>query len=494
MCEEATRSPRGLLGAVFVLYVAAVSFTAWHHEPWFDEAQAWLIARDSGLIELLTDRLRYEGSPGLWHLLLAVPAKLGLPYRTISLISVTLAIATVFLFLRYSPFTWHVKALFPFGFFTIYQYAVVARSYVLMALVLVALAAVYHRRNERPVLWFFLLGLLANVNVHGFFIAGFLAAYHLVQLAIHRRQLPARTLRAHGVGAVVLGSIAVLEILQLLPPDDLSFPADSTNFRCMILLALPFTPRVVSSIPVLAFSAFLFWRRRLLLVWLGPTAAVLWIFVFKTASCWHEGIIYYYWVFCLWIALDAPPRAADRPPDAAAGQLAMAANVMMILVLAVQVYWGMICAARDVLYAYSGSQAASRYLAEHRLTDREIYACGYSTVSLLPYFPENIFDNYHGKRNPSYYLWAEGNALARPFDHARRQRPEFILVGVKTPRTKPQRTTGYTLRRRFLGALYWKDGFLEADSFYLYQRIDLAGPNHPERDQTALAGPHKPLE
>ncbi|HZB97850.1 MAG TPA: hypothetical protein VE219_04550, partial [Candidatus Sulfotelmatobacter sp.] len=30
---------------------ALLSFTEAHHEPWFDEAQAWLIARDSSITE-----------------------------------------------------------------------------------------------------------------------------------------------------------------------------------------------------------------------------------------------------------------------------------------------------------------------------------------------------------------------------------------------------------------------------------------------------------
>ena len=38
-----------------------------HHEPWSDEAQAWLMGRDTGFGDLLFRALRYEGSPGLWH-------------------------------------------------------------------------------------------------------------------------------------------------------------------------------------------------------------------------------------------------------------------------------------------------------------------------------------------------------------------------------------------------------------------------------------------
>ena len=60
-----------------------------HHEPWLDESQAWLIARDSSLGQLLVERVRYEGTPGIWHLLLWLCIRLGLPFAGLYLVSVT---------------------------------------------------------------------------------------------------------------------------------------------------------------------------------------------------------------------------------------------------------------------------------------------------------------------------------------------------------------------------------------------------------------------
>lgn len=80
-----------LLASAFLGWVACVVVGLVAHEPWFDEAQAWLLARDASLGELLFHRLRYEGHPPLWYLLLAVPAKLGLPYKTINLVSAAIA-------------------------------------------------------------------------------------------------------------------------------------------------------------------------------------------------------------------------------------------------------------------------------------------------------------------------------------------------------------------------------------------------------------------
>ena len=56
-----------ILTLIFTGGIAAVTA---HHEMWRDEIQAWLLARDSlSPLELLHN-IRYEGHPGLWHLIL----------------------------------------------------------------------------------------------------------------------------------------------------------------------------------------------------------------------------------------------------------------------------------------------------------------------------------------------------------------------------------------------------------------------------------------
>jgi hypothetical protein len=61
------------------IFSAILAIVGPHHEPWFD-AQAWLIARDATLWDLLAHRVRYEGSPGLWHLLLWFLSRAGMPF------------------------------------------------------------------------------------------------------------------------------------------------------------------------------------------------------------------------------------------------------------------------------------------------------------------------------------------------------------------------------------------------------------------------------
>ena len=52
------------------LYVILLCIVECFHESWFDEVQAWQIARSASLKEILFEVPHYEGHPQLWHLLL----------------------------------------------------------------------------------------------------------------------------------------------------------------------------------------------------------------------------------------------------------------------------------------------------------------------------------------------------------------------------------------------------------------------------------------
>ncbi len=64
-----------------VLFIICGYFVGINHESWADEAQHWLLARDCGILELINQRLKYEGHPLLWYLILKVFIFFKLPYE-----------------------------------------------------------------------------------------------------------------------------------------------------------------------------------------------------------------------------------------------------------------------------------------------------------------------------------------------------------------------------------------------------------------------------
>ncbi len=175
----------GKVPEIFVLlvYTAAHLGMAVVHEPFFDEAEAWQIARSVTLKTLFLETTHYEGHPPLWHLILMPFAKAGAPYElSLTLVSLTFMGTAVFLILWYAPFPRLVRLLLPFTYFFFYQYGVISRVYCVMTLAFVLLAIVYRRRNERPGMYVAVLALMCMTLAYGLIIAGGLAIVWLWEI------------------------------------------------------------------------------------------------------------------------------------------------------------------------------------------------------------------------------------------------------------------------------------------------------------------------
>ncbi len=141
-------------------------FTAFNHEMWRDEIQAWLLARDSASFFELFAHLKYEGHPGLWHLCLMPLSRITASPVIMQVFHLLIAGVTVYLFVRYAPFNWLQKFLFCFGYFVLYEYAVIARNYALGLLLLTFFCVLFRERYKRPLWIGGILFLLAHTSVH----------------------------------------------------------------------------------------------------------------------------------------------------------------------------------------------------------------------------------------------------------------------------------------------------------------------------------------
>ena len=182
------RSVEALPGKVpeilaLIIYAAAHLGMSLVHEPFFDEAEAWQIARSVSLKTLFLETTHYEGHPPLWHLILMPLAKAGAPYElSLTLVSLAFMGMAVFLILRYAPFPRLVRLLLPFTYFFFYQYGVISRVYCVLTLAFVLLAMAYRRRNERPGRYVAVLILLCVTMAYGLVIAGGLALVWLCEI------------------------------------------------------------------------------------------------------------------------------------------------------------------------------------------------------------------------------------------------------------------------------------------------------------------------
>lgn len=162
-----------VLSAVLAIYTVGEVFLAFRHEPWRDESQAWLIARDATLADLFGGLLSDEGHPALWYLLLMPFAKLGAPYQTMVVISmIVMLTAMVTLYVADIPL-W-IKLVVPFTPLAVYNLPVMSRSYCLMALFCALIIAGYPNRLRHPWTFAVLVALLFQIHVWMFGFAGML--------------------------------------------------------------------------------------------------------------------------------------------------------------------------------------------------------------------------------------------------------------------------------------------------------------------------------
>lgn len=158
-----------------------------NHSLWRDEANPWLIGRDShGLVDLFNN-LKYEGHPILWYLILYGLNQFSANPVLMQISHWLLGTAAAYLFLRFSPFSRLQKVLFIFGFFPFYEYFMISRNYAIGLLMAFSICTVFPTRKKTYLLLALLLFLLANCNAFGLLITIGLTATLVLEALIEKR-------------------------------------------------------------------------------------------------------------------------------------------------------------------------------------------------------------------------------------------------------------------------------------------------------------------
>ncbi|HEV2992824.1 MAG TPA: hypothetical protein VG012_00325 [Acidimicrobiia bacterium] len=191
----------------------------WQHVMWFDELQAWNIARASHSLGGLYRNLRYEGHPLAWYLVLYGVTRFTGDPRAMQLVELVVVTATAALVLFRSPFTLPVRVAMLAGYSVAFEYGVISRSYSLGLLALVVVLVALGR--PRPA-WGAALAaaaLLAWTSLAGAVLTVALAA----AVALDRRgSAPPAGTERRARRRFVLGALlaAVGAALTCLPPRD----------------------------------------------------------------------------------------------------------------------------------------------------------------------------------------------------------------------------------------------------------------------------------
>ncbi len=449
--------------AALALYLLLLGVVSAFHEPWFDEAQAWQIAKCAPMREILFSIPHFEGHPPLWHLLLSLPAKLGAPYEwSIKSINILICSLAAGVLLFRAPFPRIVRIFVPFTYFLFYQYGAIARPYSILFLAFVLAAAAYPVKDIKPFRYIAALFLLCLSSAYGIVFAAGLAFVWLVQICRERgiRGLFPQFLHDRRLWALAsLLLFALANIILILPGREayalalqhvrngfflrlvytlIILPADACFFDCFSTDA---RLRMVRFDPVIyiagVLAGLLFWGVLLLLSRRKKTTLLLALpYSVYAAFCsvvyfsqHHIGSASLFLLFWFWVDAgireDAPVGSTANAGVSIKPRFAEFTHAVRVfcavVILSVSVFWSLTASCHEIASTYGFGREAAAFLKANRLENRAILCSwggsedpvtgqvsidtNYSGgVTILPYFDHNILININGGSDSLAYI------------------------------------------------------------------------------------------
>lgn len=224
---------------VLFTYSILLLFVIYFHEPWYDEAQSWLIARDASYYDMLFYIPHYEGHPPFWWLLLSIPAKLGLPYE-LSLKSIQFLFSSIatYLIVFKSPFPSKIRLLLPFTYFPFYQYGVQARPYSIMLCILCSCAITWKHRNKKPLRFCLTLMLLCLTSAYGIILSCGIAISWTFEALLDKTLFKNRCRFFSLLALLVVGIISIIMLIPAVDSYANDYPSFAKTTRPFIRLLL----------------------------------------------------------------------------------------------------------------------------------------------------------------------------------------------------------------------------------------------------------------
>lgn len=420
-----------------IIYLLGVCTVSFFHEPWFDEAQAWAIARSGTIKEILFEIPHYEGHPPLWHLILVPFAKLGAPYElslaAVNIFFMTLAVAVL---LFKSPFPKLIRCLLPFNFFLFYQYGVISRPYCILVLAIFLAAVCYKNRNEHPVKYLLCLALMCAVHSYGIIIAGCLCIVWLIEIFTEYKKSGklADILKDRRCWLMFCLLIFAMLVMAAIVPDEnvylggkmSSETEKKFDFSCINILFcfVIFSDSIITSffnyagvpseiasqIPVIVVSILLValfvtitYRNKKLLTFLLPYGVLSIFGSFVYISPHHIGVITAFVIFVLWIIVDESgkvllPEYMNKISAKIGKKLKVIVKAIAFLPLLIPIAWSCTSSYFDIRYPYWFDEAAD-FIKEYHLDDYKIM--GYWQQVLNGEIDDDAFWNV----DEADYMW-----------------------------------------------------------------------------------------
>jgi len=416
--------------AVWLVFALLTLLMVRYHEPWRDEAQGFLIVRDTTLPKLIL-HMKYESQFLLWFLLTWPLVRLcGMSIFGVNLVHWALSCGTAFLILRRAPFRLLTRAALIFTVLFAFEFTVVTRHYAIGVFLLAVLMVNWRQRFRHPVLYACGIALCASTSLPVWVCLGGLCA--AIGCEVVSRRLWTRPVFAAmlvvlfgfalalaeiyngqgGFGSPYVSrrgtQVAELEVMKRFQDafDALSNLAHLPVWLCLVCFlagALYFAWKSVPALTCFLTSAFLMISLQ---------------FVGGFHSMRHTGFLLLGTVISCWIAAleDAPPAGfLSRMPKRAVVCVAAAAGCSAAILLFLQAVLTPFFVWMEVRYPFSHGHAAADFIRDNIPGDVPLFCfSARSNTSVMPWLPRRQFYIFDRKEMGTYSKW--GNSQGLPLE------------------------------------------------------------------------------
>lgn len=412
--------------AVFLLYLALSAYTMAHHELWGDELHSWNIARSTSTFADLIANTRYEGHPPGWYVVLWSISRFTHDLAWIQAVHWVIITSAVSILVFFSPLPLSVRLLTPFGYFFLFEYAVLSRNYAIGILLVFSICLVVKSRfRYRVSLYYILLFALSNTHLLSVLLA---AGLHLYFLMLSGEQGDRRRVR---VLHIVWGILVLLPALYFIcPPQDstLSFAFFLGDWHLKERLGVILLAPLKAFIPIPAWWEYSCWNTQFLLEaqqryrWLRPFTLLLTLAlpclaafilkdnkkslvlfianlvltaitaaIFPLTSIRYTGFIFIGFIAAYWL------YTAERLPGMKADSLA---NILLLI----QLFGSTIIIPREMRYPFSNAYRVHELLKE--VPANEQIVTDYWCLDMLSAYTDKPLYCIDLRREASFIQWS----------------------------------------------------------------------------------------
>jgi hypothetical protein len=422
MDKPAIRISPSLRDVLFTACFTAVLFLLVpYHEVWRDEMHDLSMVMTWKSFPDLLKNTASHGFPAIWYLVLWTGYHLTKSVLILKLASIVFVSAGVFFFLRFSPFSKIEKFLFVLGYFPLYEYSLISRSYCTSFLMLFMACSFYPKRFQNFMPLAAAVFLLANTNAHSLLLAVSLFACLAIQFLTERPRIqkPKNWLS----GFALIGFGVFLAVLQM-------WPDPTTTVKYHIITPVFLLRQLADAVinpgalffrafglpgPLVNFSLWFIIlasvRRQLSTGVFFFLATVSLSFLFLTVypgNTRHQGILYLAFTALMW--MEKTDRSVKMFPEQENFLIRYRDGFFLVLLL-MQALMGYLAVGREMTFAHSSSADFAAFLKrDPQLREAVLVPEPDYTAEPLPFYVNNPIYFPREKRYGTYIHFTTANA------------------------------------------------------------------------------------